>query len=247
MPWLFVLADQNGADVAVLNSVTSRHVSFMMNGAGSAGFVAPPRSHAAKLLKPGLSRLKVYREFTAKERTRLGTTARRQLRFYGSLPEEAVTEDTTEGVTATFMDPLWILAERWSSPNALLTGALETYSNVDGEAILWGLVDMQNSRDGGDTFIRRGGAAIGANYSVTFDRQPVLGMMQAFANTAAGPDFNIEPVDGWADASSRVMGNLMVYPRMGEPLPHVAFTCGSRIYSNCAKPSRTCSRLVMMA
>ena len=104
---------------------------------------------------------------------------------------------------------------------------------MDQGAIAWGLVDTQNGRAGGDTWIREGGTTTGITRDRTYDRRPVLGLLDDLTQVINGPDIDIDPRDGWGEASpTRVMGNLRVYGQQGSDRPDVHLVYGAGLPSN---------------
>lgn len=239
---MFVLARPTGEDIGRITHATDRGVAWRLNGIHTATVTMPLTDTMATEIDPGRTRLKVYREFTRSERSRVPALPARQLVLYAYLPDTGVTEDAaTKKATLQFMDPRAVLARRYSSPLAhAASPVLETFTGQDQEAILWGLIDTQNNRAGGDTFITRGGAATGVLYTVTFDRRAVADSFTQMTQLLDGPDVDIDPVDGWRQSPpSRRMGDLRVYNRQGSDRPDAVFRFGSGIRGNCAGMRRT--------
>lgn len=224
--WSFVVCRPTGEPVGEALDARDRACTWRLNGVHSARLVLDLEDPLAVDLAAGMGRLKVYRSRTTAELA-ADPSLTSQLVFYGSLPAQGVREDAGAGtIEAVFHDPRWVLAERYSL-------GTETYSGVDQGAIAWGLVDTQNGRAGGDTWIREGGTTTGITRDRTYDRRPVLGLLDDLTQVINGPDIDIDPRDGWGEASpTRVMGNLRVYGQQGSDRPDVHLVYGAGLPSN---------------
>ena len=148
-------------------------------------------------------------------------------------------------MTATFLDPRWVLGRRFSNP----TGTDDQFSAVDQGLILMGLLDTQNARTGGDTWIRRGLVVTGITRDRNYDRRPVLGLFGEMTRVIDGPDVDVDPRDGFEeDPRTRVMANLRVYPEQGADLSGSAhFLYGTDLPTNVENMTRAWKQVTTLA
>ena len=232
MGYAFQLARSSGEPVGIPESALERNVTFQVNGVHTASMKVRLGDTLAPELQVGLSRMRVYRDYTTVEvLANPALSGTRQLVFYGYLPAPNMMWDAAgEFIQCVFTDPRAVLQKRFTSPSAPAT--LETYTATDQGSILWGLVNTQNGRAGGDPWIRQGGTATSTVRTVTYDRRRVSDAFQDMVRFVDGPDIDIDPVDGYATGLGMVMGNLRVYPRQGSDRPNAAFTYGTQLGSN---------------
>jgi hypothetical protein len=222
--YTFTLCRASGEPVADAIEATSRELSFRRNGIHTATVGVPLGSRFAGLVEPGLSRIKVWRERSAAELA-LDPGLDSVLEFYGPLPTEGFTVDPAgDTLTVVFSDPRWVLARRY----ALGT---ESFAGTDQGSILWGLVNTQNARSGGDTWIRQGGVTTSILRDRVYDRQVVWQLFDDMTNLLDGCDVDIDPRDDYP--TSRIMGDLRVYAQQGSDLPAVHFAYGNGLLANC--------------
>lgn len=219
MPYHFVLCRSTGEPLGELDGARSRGLTRRLNGPAEAPIVLDLADELAAFLAPALARLKVYRSPTAAELI-ANPSASRTLVFYGGLPPRSVRDDAAAGtVTATFADPRWLFQHRY-------TLGTESYTAVDQGAILWGLIDTQNTRSfgAGETWLRQGSTATGTVRTRVFDRQPLHQVFSEMAEVLDGPDVDVAPVDGYeASPPTRQMGVVNVYARQGQLRPDAHF------------------------
>jgi hypothetical protein len=230
----YVVCDANGRPVGeALEALAPRELNQYRNGVASAKLVlsldANPDTPeveplGATLFPDRTPRLKVYRDPSESELF-ADETKTSELEFYGSAPPETIAVDPAAGtVTATFFDPLYALKFRYSRG--------EAFVQVDEGLILWGLVDSQNKRPGGDTWIRQGSLTTGTLRDRTYDRRPVLDLFDELSKVVGGPDFGVDPFDGYENGGSRAMAALRVFPEQGNDLTDVHFVYGDGLPSN---------------
>lgn len=222
------MCSRTGEPVGEALTAADRELNFQVNGVHTARVVLPLTDAQAGSLTPSANpaaRLKVYRERTAAE-VALDPTLTRELVFYGSLPPQNVRENAREDrVEAVFADPRWVLAQRF-------TLGTETYTAQDQGTILWGLVDTQNTRSGGDTFLTQGAISTGTVRTVAYDRRRVADAIGEMVKFIDGPDVDVTFNDGWATSGSTNMGTFNVYARQGSTRDNATFTYGHQIGSN---------------
>lgn len=226
----YVACAYTGEPIGEIPAIGAKTLALQLNGVHQATVTARLTDPLAPSLLPGLApRLKVYRTRSASELA-ADPTLQPELVFYGSLPAENVQADAAaDALTLTFSDPRWVLARRYSAP----TVGSDTYAATDQGSILWGLVNTQNARTGGDTWIRQGGVTTGTTRDRTYDRRSVLELFDEMTKVLDGPDVDVDPRDGWTEAGNRVMANLRVYGRQGSDLSGtVAFAYGEGLASN---------------
>jgi len=231
--WSFVVCRASGEPFGEALDARDRSCAWRLNGVHTARLVLDLEDPLAAELAPGLARLKVYRSRTQAELAQ-NPALTRQLVFYGSVPAEAVREDAGGGtIEAVFSDPRWVLGSRYSL-------GTETYAATDQGLIAWNLVATQNSRPGGDTWIRQGGVTTGVTRDRTYDRRPVLNLLDDLTRVISGPDIDIDPRDGWSEAiPTAVMANLRVYAQQGTDRPDVHLVYGRGLPSNVETIERT--------
>jgi hypothetical protein len=223
----YVLARSTGEPLGEAKTARARKLALKVNAPAVAELTIDLEDELAELVEPVTSRLKVYRETFA---DRLLT---RELVFYGSLPPTGLAEDGAAGTLALkFSDPLWLLAHRYS------TGA-ETFAATDQGAIAWGLIEAQHARAGGDTFLLEGDTATGTLRDRTYDRRVVLELLGDLAEVIDGPDFYVEPWDGFEEDGSRSMGLFHASSSSGSDQPGVHFVYGPGLATNVANVRRT--------
>jgi hypothetical protein len=221
--YTFTLCRASGEPVADALDAKERRLVFQRNGAHSATVKVPLSSAFAAGVQPGLSRLKVWRERSADELA-LDPGLTSVLEFYGSLPAENVTIDpASDELEAVFLDPRWVLGRRYSL-------GTETFSADDQGDILWSLVNTQNARTGGDTWIRQGGTTTGVTRDRTYDRQVVSQLFEDMTKVLDGCDVDIDPRDDYP--TSREMGDLRAYAEQGSEVD-AHFSYGPDLVTNC--------------
>ena len=165
MSFSFVVCKSTGEPVGEALSASARVITRALNAPTTATLTLRLGDSLAGYMVPGTGRLKVYRSATVAE-IAANPAATRQLLFYGSLPAEGLTMDAgADTVTGVYQDPRWVLARRY----ALGT---ETYAATDQGDILWGLVNTQNARSGGDTWIRQGSTKCSWRWSTNSHTRP---------------------------------------------------------------------------
>lgn len=224
----FVVCRPSGEPVGEAVNASARSIGRQLNSARTATVVLQLGDALAPSLLPGFARLKVYRAPTAAELA-ANPGATRTLVFYGSLPAENLTFDgNADTATAVFADPRWKLARCYAAPNGS-----EVYTATDQGLIAWGLVNTQNGRTGGDTWLRQGATTTGILRDRTYDRQLVSQLLDDLTQVLDGPDIDVIPQDGFAlTTPDRTMGLFTVYARQGTDRPNAVFGYGPDILSN---------------
>ncbi len=230
----FVLARHTGEPLGEVQRTIERGLNQRINGVHDARVVMGLDDPLAVEIAPGLSRMRVYREPSPAELL-ADAKATRVLVHYGELPATMLVKDAAANtLTATFMDPRWVLAED------RYTLGTETYAATDQGDIVWGLIDTQNGRGGGDTWIRKGGVTTGVLRDRTYDRQPVASIIDNLTKVIYGPDVDVDPRDGYTeDPPTRVMANLRVYAQQGSDRPDAQFVYGVGLNSNVTSMTET--------
>ena len=259
MGFEFVICRSSGEPVgAAITAVGPRKLSLRLNGVHSATvplrLAAPdglgsetPDELAQVVVLRDPARLKVWRDYSdAEVAANPALIGQRQLVFYGSLPPDATQEKARANqVEAVFQDPRWVLAARFSAP----TTADDQYVATDQGLILWGLVNTQNLRAGGDTWIRQGGVTTGITRDRAYDRRAVLDLFQEMTEVIDGPDVDVDPRDGFAEVpSTRIMGNLRVYNEQGtDRSASVVFAYGMGMADNLEDVERSFQSITTLA
>lgn len=239
--YTFSLCRASGETVADALEAKERKLSFRRNGVHSATVKVPLSSAIAANVLPGFSRLKVWRERSDAELA-LNPALRSVLSFYGHLPVQGFSVDpAADELELVFSDPRWKLAEVFSL-------GTETFAATDQGLIVWGLVNAQNGRAGGDTWIRQGAVTTGVARDRVYDVQLVSTLIADMTNLLDGCDVDIDPRDDYP--TSRIMGDLRAYAQQGVDRPEVHFTYGPDLNSNCKNvratyaPVKTLARLI---
>lgn len=165
-------------------------------------------------IAPGLSRLKVYRSASPGELA-LNPAAPKVLVWYGSLPAENVSCDTDSGMlTATFVDPRWVLKNRFLTAPA-------SFSATDQATILTSIVNTQNTRQ--QTWLTPAGTT-GVLRDRNYDAgKNVSDLIDEMTKVTSGCDVDVFPSDGYTTAGTRAMGTLSFLARQGSDKPSVIF------------------------
>lgn len=210
----FVLCKSTGEPVGESTKATGRKLSRRRNTPGTATILWPLEDAFAGAVVPGLSRLKIYRSASPGELA-LNPAAAKVLVWYGSLPAENTIEDTDNGfLTATFVDPRWVLKGRFLAAPA-------SFAATDQATILASIVATQNARQqiwlttAGSTGILRD-----RNYDAGKNVSDLIDEMTKVTN---GCDVDVFPSDGYAAAGTRAMGALSFLSRQGSDKPSVIF------------------------
>lgn len=242
MGFLFELARSTGEPVGAPETARDRKLTLQVNGIYTAEVTLGLGDDLATEVQPGLTRLRIRRDYTPQEVAANPSLAgQRQLVFYGVLPPTGATQNAAEETVAlTFMDPRWVLGERF-------TLGTETFTSVDQATIINSLVTTQNTRAGGDTFLATGSDTTGVTRSITYDRRRVSDAHSELVRLIDGPDIAVDPLDGYAASGTRTMGTLRVYTRQGSDRPNAAFTYGHDLGSNCENMTRTWRNVVTQA
>lgn len=235
--YTFVVCGPDGAPLGEVLLARERKLTMLLNGVHSASITLPLTDPLAPYLKPGTGRLKVYRSPSLAQLA-ANPGAVPQLVFYGQLPAPNVMLDSgsspdTDGVvSAVYMDPRW----RFAFMDTLGT---ETYTLQDQGFILWDLVNKQNLRPGGDTYIMQGGTTTGTLRTRDFSLPAGSGqvvLQSRFDEMVAldgGCDYDVTPIDGYSLGTSPMqMGTLNVYTKQGSTRPNAVFALGADIKSN---------------
>lgn len=231
----FVLCSDQGEPFGDIGKAYARKATWQRNGAHTAEVTLDIEDALALRVAPGLTRLKVF----------CSSVTTRPV-FYGILPATNAPWSASSGTYAlTFIDPRGLFF-----PNRFNAGT-ENYAQVDQGAILQGLLDLQNARSGGETFIRAGINATGTLRDRTYsDVQDLATLFSQMSEVIGGPDFDVTPFDGFASpltyGSTRIMGLLNVYSRQGNLLPNAKFIYGPKLASNCADISGTNQPIVTL-
>jgi hypothetical protein len=246
----FLVCGPSGTPIAEASGARVRQHTQLLNGVHSATIALPLTDPTALGLTPGTGRLKIYRSpSSAQLAAAPGTTP--SLIFYGQLPATNVMLDTgssadTDGlVTAVYQDPRWRLAN-------MFTLGTETYASTDQGAILWDLVNKQNLRTGGDTYMLQGGVTTGILRTRDFTLPAGSGQVvvqSRFDEMAAldgGCDFDVTPIDGSAlsPTPTMQMGTLNVYLKQGTNRTNAVFALGSDLKSNVSQITLSYAPLV---
>ena len=235
----FKLCKASGEPLGDIDSAVARALDFQLSSPAKADVTMMLDQDLTGLLVPGFSRLKVFRERSAAEIATGLTTS--PLVFYGHLPVQNVDVDPAQNqVTASFLDPRWVLTRRYSL-------GTETFAATDQGAIAWGLVNAQNGRSGGDTWIRQGGTTTSILRDRTYDRQLVSQLLDDLTQLIDGCDLDCDPVDGYATGLGRVMGNLRAYAKQGSDRPNVHFQYGPDLATNTGNIRLTYAELTTVA
>lgn len=233
----FLVCGPSGTPIGEAAGARVRQLTMVLNGVHSATIAVPLTDVVAAGLTPGTGRLKVYRSpSTAQLAANPGAVP--QLLFYGQLPATNVQLDSgssadTDGLAqAIYQDPRWRFAN-------MFTLGTETYTGVDQGAILWDLVNKQNLRSGGDTYLLQGGVTTGTLRTRDFTLPAGSGqvvLQSRFDEMIAldgGCDYDVTPIDGSALGSPTMqMGTLEVLAKKGSLRPNAVFTLGSDLVSN---------------
>lgn len=245
----FLVCGPNGTPIGEALNARVRQLTMLLNGVHSATVALPLTNGTALGMTPGTGRLKIYRTpSNAQLAANPGTQP--QLLFYGQIPATNMLEDTgssedTDGtVQAAYQDPRW----RFAFMDTLGT---ETYTNIDQGAILWDLVNKQNLRSGGDTYILQGGTTTGTLRTRDFTLPAGSGqvvLQSRFDEMVAldgGCDYDVTPIDGSALAVPTMqMATLNVYAKQGTNRPNAVFALGADIKSNVQQITRSYAPLV---
>lgn len=227
----FVVCKPSGENVGEATNAKARGLSMLLNGIHTAKLTLSLYDPIAGGILPGVSRLKVFRNPSADELV-VNANQARALVFHGTLPESAIAEDgSAETLSMVFADPRFVLAQRYAQPS-LTPGTLDNYFQVDQGSIGWGLVATQNARANGDTWIRQGGIATGIVRDRAYDARDVQSLLSELNGVIDGPDFDFDPLDGYALGLGQVQGNFRAYARQGTDRPNVAFGYGPGTLSN---------------
>lgn len=228
----FVLCSLSGEPLGAVIAARARKLSYAMNGVHSAEVALSLDDPLAAFIQPGLSRLKVYRTPSRAELL-VNANAPDVLCFYGYLPPQNVRDEAADNATTlVFQDPRLVLPTRYSL-------GTESFTATDVGAILWSLINTQNNRPGGDTWIRQGGTTVGVTADRTYDRRPLADLFTEMTQMLDGPDYDVDPLDGWDATGSRVMANLRVFDQQGSTLDDVVFAYGEGLLGNVQNMSRT--------
>ncbi len=227
MSYTFILCRSTGEPLGAVTTAKARKVTRTLNSPTTATLTFLLTDQLALQVIPGQSRLKVYRD-PSQDELNANPAAVRSLVFYGSLPTQNITMSAdAEEITCVFADPRWVLGYRFAAPNGP-----EVYTATDQGLISWGLVNTQNGRSGGDTWLRQGATATGIVRDRTYDRQLVAQLHSDLAGLLDGPDIDCGPRDGYASLSDRSMGLLNTYARQGSDRPNAVFAYGPDLPSN---------------
>lgn len=231
MPYDFMLADEFGVPIGVPESATGRELRFALNSPCEASLTVSCYDVLAGSIRPGLTRIKVY-----------SRDASPRLVFYGLLPVEGVEESAGSGeMRLTFMDPLRILASRW-------TTGLEVFTGVDQGDIAWGLIAFSEARGPGHrTWMVQGGTATGTVRDRSYDRRPVLELIRNLSEVIGGIDFWVSPHDAYESSGDRDMGLFNASLRRGSPRPGSPLMLGDGLPSNITDAVRTYAPLVTLS
>lgn len=210
----FVLCKSTGEPVGESLKASERKLSRRRNTPGTATISWPLHDPFAALVVPGLSRLKVYRSASPGELA-LDPAAPKVLVWYGSLPAENTIEDTDTGfLTATFVDPRWVLKLRFLTAPA-------SFAATDQASILTSIVNTQITRQNiwltptGSTGILRD-----RNYDAGKNVSDLIDEMTKVTN---GCDVDAFPIDGYTAAGTRSMGTINFMSRQGSDKSNVIF------------------------
>lgn len=228
----YVLCSDQGEPFGEIGNAYARKATWQRNGAHTADVTLDLEDASGLALKiqPGQTRLKVF----------CSSITTRPV-FYGILPATNAPWSAAAGTWAlTFIDPRGLFF-----PNRFNAGT-ENYAQVDQGLILADLVNLQNARSGGETFIRSSAGTVttGVLRDRTYaDVQDLATLFSNMSEVIGGPDFDVIPFDGFASpltyGSTRIMGLLNVYAQQGSLLPSVKFIYGPKLASNCANISGT--------
>lgn len=214
----FVVCKSTGENVGEAVSAKERGLSMVLNGVHTAKLKLSLYDPLAPYLLPGVSRLKVFRNPSADELA-INPGQSRSLVFHGTLPETGSREAAAdEAIEAVFADPRFVLPQRYS----LGTEAFTSGTDDQGD-IAWSLLNTQNGRANGDTWMRQGGTSTGILRVRTYDQRPVADLLTELTQLIDGPDFDVDPIDGYALGLGMVQANFRAYARQGSDKPNAAF------------------------
>lgn len=227
----FVVCKSTGENVGEAVNAKERGLSLLLNGVHSAKLTLSPYDSLAPYLLPGVARLKVFRNPSADELA-INPGQTRSIVFHGTLPEDLLQEDAAgDAVTATFADPRFVLGQRYSL-------GTETYAATDQGSIGWGLINSQNGRTNGDTWLRQGGITTGVNRDRVYDQRKVSDLLTELTQVIDGPDFDVDPIDGYALGLGQTQGNFRAYARQGSDKPNAVFGYGPGTLTNVKNMTR---------
>ena len=238
----FVVCKASGEPVGEALAAKGRQLTRTLNQPATATLSLQLGDSLAPYVLPGTGRLKVYRAATPSEvQAGIGKT----LVFYGSLPTTGLTMDAaSDTLTVVYKDPRWVLERRFTHGSTGLSAGTtpqEQYAAVaQGQIIMngsTGLIDVQNLRAGGDTWIIPGAISTMTLRDRNYSTQSVSQLIDDLTRVSGGPDLDAVPFDGYsativAPITSRTMANLNVYDRQGSDRPNAAFAYGPGTLAN---------------
>lgn len=263
-----MLCRSTGEPVGELASARERVLTYQLNGVHTASVMIPLGDPAAVEVKPGLSRLKVWRTPSPAQR-KADPGAASELVFYGSLPaQNLVMRAAAETIEMTFADPRWVLAYSFTAyeyGDSQADDGLYIQSIIGdlGGARYFGGVLIS-----GDTWIKPGPnvVATGVSHSqATSAGVNAADRINELVRLLDGPDWDIDPVDGWALPPttklvnqdgyyivvpvdrSRWMAYIRVYGRQGKSRPDAVFSYGTAVGSNVRDMTLTYREVVTAA
>jgi hypothetical protein len=218
----FVICKSTGEELGEATAAKKRSFTRARNVPMSATVSLQLSDPIAPFLLPGANpRLKIYSTPTPAELA-ANPGAVRTLRFYGDvpkLPQPLVTISAKDDtITAVFNDPRWVLARRFA-----LGDGTETYAGVDQGLILWNLINTQNARSGGETWIRQGATTTGTLRDRVYGQALISQLFDDMTKLLGGPDIDLVPIDYYVAGGTRAMGNLTVYASQGIDRPNAVF------------------------
>lgn len=207
--YLFVLCKDSGEPIRAILEAVSRKLTFQLNGVHTAEVEVRLTDPVAYEIQPGISRIKVWRGG--------GELTSGQLVFYGTLPRQNVTQDAgANTLRCVFADPRWVLAWRYNHNLDTLTG--------DQGVLAYNLIAQRFELP---TWILPGSLTTGVDRQRTWGEQPVSQLLDDLTQVIDGPDFDVQPYDGWEADGGRDMALFHAYARQGTDRPEVSFFFGT--------------------
>lgn len=245
-----VLCKSTGEPVDLLDKLISRQLVQQLNlPASYAITMNMDDANYPYAVYEQFPRAKVYRAATSTELA-IDPTTQNVLCFYGSLPSDAIDEDSETGqAKLTFQEPSWVFNDRYLPANV-------TFSQVDQGTILWDVIATENAKTNGDTWIRQGSVATGTLRDRTYSAgKNVSGLIQDMTTVDGGCDVGLTPVDYWSIDGSRGMATFNAYSQRGSDMPSVLFIHGDTLTdgtsgglpSNCSGFRRTRAKTITSA
>lgn len=225
--WDLVLCDRSGTALGQVLGATGRTFRFPLRGNPTVSFVVP-NDHplVPELTRVGATMVKAYES----------STGNRVIRFVGPVTStERVWETGRGSLACVASGPVWTLERRFVGENTDGATFGTGPGTLDRGELLARMIEALNGvpvanviAAAGDTGIRRG--TITASSSMVVSPPWVFkSAAEALAEVTSGldsPDWEIEPLEPYRDATGVALGRLNVAPVIGTYAPQAAWEFG---------------------